>query len=168
MAKNYDIAKPAGVCCGSGKELAPGEEFMAALRQTPEQLVREDYSLEWWREHPCDGDADVLGVWRTRVPLPQEKKKLLIDNELLMNLFERLAGDEEPSRIRFRYVLTLILMRKKKLVYEGMTKDDSDRDLWRLRTRGSDQMHDVVDPHLDEDQIADVSDHLNEILEEPV
>ena len=167
MAKEYDIAKPAGVCVGTGRHMEPGEEFVAVLRDTDDGLTREDYCVAHWDEHPCDDDPKVLGVWRTRVPEPQAKKKLLIDNELLMNLFERLEGDEESSRINFRYVLTLILMRKKLLVYDHTETDGQGREVWRLRTRGSDRTHEVVDPKLDESQIADLSENLGEIMEDP-
>ena len=168
MAKDYDIAKPTAVCRGTEKELTPGEEFVAVLRESDGELTREDYSLTYWQEHPCDQDANVVGVWRTRVPEPKAKKKLLIDDELLMSLFERLDGDEQPARINFRYVLALILMRKKLLVYDHTEADDQGREIWRMRRRGTDRYHDVIDPKLDEDQIADVSDHLSEIMEEPI
>jgi len=168
MAKEYDIAKPAGLCHGTGEQMAPGEEFVAVLRETPDQLVREDYSLAYWEAHPCDDAPSVVGVWRTRVPEPQAKKKLLIDDGLLMNLFERLEGAEEPARINFRYVLTLILMRKKLLVYDHTEKDDQGLDVWRLRAKGSDKIHEVIDPHLDESQIAEVSENLSEIMEDPM
>ena len=168
MAKDYDIAKPAGLCHGSNRELVPGEAFVAVLRESDGQLLREDYCLEYWQAHPCENDPSVVGTWRTHVPEPQQKKKLLIDNELLMNLFERLDGADEPARINFRYVLTLILMRKKLLVYDHMEKDGQGRNVWRLRVRGTDRMHEVIDPSLDEDQIAEVSEHLNEIMEEPI
>ena len=168
MAKDYDIAKPTAVCRGTEKELAPGEEFVAVLRDADGELSREDYSLAFWQEHPCDQDPTVVGVWHTHVPEPKAKKKLLIDDELLVSLFERLDGDEQPSRINFRYVLALILMRKKLLVYEHTETDDQGRDIWRMRRRGAERHHDVIDPKLDEGQIADVSDHLSEIMEEPI
>ena len=168
MAKEYDIAKPAGLCSGSGKQMAPGEAFMAVLREGPDELIREDFCMEHWAEHSCEGDPDVLGVWQTHVPEPKEKKKLLIDDASLMNLFERLEGDEQASRVNFRYVLTLILMRKKLLIYDHMEKDETGRDVWRLRTRGADRIHEVIDPQLDEQQTAEVSEQLSEIMEEPI
>jgi len=168
MAKDYDIAKPTALCHGTDAPLQPGEEFVAILRETDGELTREDYSLAYWREHPCEDAPDVVGVWRTRVPEPKAKKKLLIDDELLVSLFERLEGDEQPARINFRYVLALILMRKKLLVYEHSETDDQGREVWRMKRRGTDRHHDVIDPKLDESQIADVSDHLSEIMEEPI
>ena len=168
MAKEYDIAKPTNLCKGSGKELAPGEPFVAVLRETPEQLVREDYSVEFWQASGDEDAADVIGVWHTRVPELKAKKKLLIDDASLMSLFERLEGDERASRINFRYVLALILMRKKLLTYDHSEKDDNGRDVWRMKQRGTDRVHEVVDPHLGDDEIADVSEQISEIMEEPL
>jgi hypothetical protein len=110
-------------------------------------------------------DPDLLGIWRTHVPQPQEKKKLLIDDSLLVNFFERLEGAEEENRIHFRYVLALILMRKKLLVYEGTDRRDDSTDIWRMRSKGADTIHEVIDPHMDEEKIAAVSSSLGEIME---
>jgi len=168
MGKDYDIAKPAGVCRGTGQEMAPGETFVAVLREADDGLIREDYSLAYWQEHPCQDAPDVLGTWQTAVPEPTAKKKLLIDDTLLMNLFERLEDADEPAKINFRYVLALILMRKKLLIYDHRETDDAGNEVWRLHTRGSDRVHEVIDPKLDESRIADVSEHLSEIMEEPL
>ena len=109
-------------------------------------------------------DPNVLGIWKTHIPHPEEKKKLLIDNALLVNFFERLEGHTEPSKLKFRYVLTLILMRKRLLNYEGMTTTDG-VDLWKMRVRGTDRYYQVIDPKLDKDQISEVSSSLGEIME---
>ncbi|MCK5113177.1 MAG: hypothetical protein KAR11_00245 [Phycisphaerae bacterium] len=114
-------------------------------------------------ENPQD-DPNVLGVWRTHIPHPEEKKKLLIDNALLVNFFERLEGHEDLSKLKFRYVLTLILMRKRLLNYEGMTTEDG-VDIWKMRLRGTERFYKVIDPKLDEEQISEVSASLGEIME---
>ena len=109
-------------------------------------------------------DPDVLGVWKTRIAQPEEKKKLLVDNALLVNFFERLEGHDEPSRVKFRYVLTLILMRKRLLNYEGITTSDG-VDIWKMRLRGTNLFYSVIDPKLDEEQVSEVSASLGEIME---
>lgn len=168
MAKDFKIAKPEGTCIACGETIAPGEEIVALARADEEELLRQDYHPACWEglgENRPDNDPDVLGVWRTHVPRPEEKKKLLVDNSLILNFFERLDGTDKPSRINFRYVLALILMRKKILVYEGMSRHDDGTETWKMRLKGSDAMHEVIDPHMDEDQIAEVSSSLGEIME---
>jgi hypothetical protein len=169
MAKDFKIGKPAGICTHSGEEIAPGEEVMALARMTGEEILREDYSLAAWGEidtAALSADPDVLGIWRTRRPQPEEKKKLLIDDNLILQFFERLTGTDDPNRLNFRYVLCLILMRKRLLSYEGMERREDGTEVWQMRRRGEGSMHEVIDPKLDEDKIATVSQQLGDIMQE--
>ncbi len=63
------------------------------------------------------------------MPRPEEKKKLFVDDQVLCDLFERLAEVTEPAKVNFRFVLGLILMRKRLIVYET-TRHDDGKDVW--------------------------------------
>jgi len=169
MAKEFKITKSLGVCVGCNQELQPEEEIVALVRSSQEEeLQRQDYHRACWDalgENTPVNDPDVLGIWRTHVPHPEEKKKLLVDDSLIINFFERLAGAEEPAKINFRYVLALILMRKKLLVYEGMERRDGGVEIWKMRMKGTQDIHEVFDPHMDEDKITEVSASLGEIMQ---
>lgn len=165
MAKEYNFSKTSGQCVTCKNALVPEQEFMGTIREQSEEILREDYCLPCWQAQPRDGQADILGVWQSQVPKPEEKKKLFIDNDLLMNFFQRLEGSEENAKISFRFVLALILMRKKLLVYDRMEKKPDHSEVWHMHFKGSDQDHLVHDPHMDEDKIAEVSQNLGQILE---
>ncbi len=156
----YHVARPAGVCAVTARPIQPDEPFMAALRETPIGLQRLDVGLESW---DAFDKSDLLGFWRTNMPRPGEKKQIFVDDELLCGLFERLADAAEPSKIAFRFVLGLILMRKRKLAYQSTeTRDGADH--WIVKLRGRDESFDMLDPKLDESQTLDVSAQLSEIL----
>ncbi len=168
MAKDFKISRTEGVCSKSAKTIPPGEEYIALVRIGEDELIREDYSLAGWEELADKNLAeapDVLGVWRTRMPKPQEKKKLLIDEDLLINFFERLEGQDDPNRINFRFVLGLILMRKKLLIYEGMETKNDGAEVWKMRMKGGDRICEVIDPHMDEEKITAVNASLGEIMQ---
>ena len=165
MAKEFNITRTAGTCIRCEKKLQPEERYTATLREQDEQFAREDYCLECWQQAGQTLGDDIVGIWQTQIPRPQEKKKLFVDNEVLMNFFRRLEGAEEPDRIAFRFVLTLILMRKRLLSYEGSRKDEQMGEIWSMKIRGTNETSDVVNPNLGEDQIAEVSSHLSEVLE---
>jgi hypothetical protein len=158
----YDVARPGGVCRVSGRAIEPGEKFVAAVRETPTGLERLDVSPESWEQFDRTG---LLGFWRAVMPRPEQKKKIFVDDEVLTTLFERLADAPEPAKLNFRFVLGLILMRKRLIVYEA-TRHDEGRDVWVVRLRGREDRLDLVDPKLDESQVADVSRQLGEILNE--
>jgi len=165
MAKDYDIAKTGGACCLCRKELAPGQEFMATVREADDELQRADYCLDCWQERADQTDEAVFGIWRSRVPSPTEKKKLFVDDDLLKSFFERLAEADSDAKIAFRYVLALVLMRKKLLVYDRSDRRDDGTEVWHMHFKGSDQDHAVIDPKMDQQKIAEVSSQIGQILE---
>jgi hypothetical protein len=161
----YDVARPGGKCAVSGKPIAPKEKFFAALRETPQGFERIDVSADCWADFDKTG---LLGFWQTAMPEHEAKKKLFVDDEVLCGLFERLADVTEPAKVNFRFVLGLILMRKRLLVYENTRHDEQNRDIWTMRFKGKEQTLDMLDPHLDETQMKEVSGQLSEILNEEV
>ncbi len=77
--------------------------------------------------------------------------------------FVRLAGETEPCRVHFRFVLALILMRKRRLRYEGSTVTD-DGEVWTVVLTRDRSTHQVVNPRLRDDQVENVSRQLSAIL----
>jgi hypothetical protein len=81
----------------------------------------------------------------------------------LCELFERLGTVTEAAKLSFRFVLGLILMRKRLVIYES-TRNEGEREIWVVRLKGRDDMLDLLNPKLDENQIREVSQQLGEIL----
>src|SRR5687767_4306990 len=114
--QGYSVARPHGVCAITNNPIAVGEKFMALLREAPTGLERLDISLDAW---PQADKTGALAFWQCVMPAhDQVKKKLFVDDEVLCTLFERLADTNEENKLHFRFVLGLILMRKRLLVYE--------------------------------------------------
>lgn len=158
--EQWEIQRTAGVCAGTGRRLEPGEEYVAALLDRKTHFERVDYSREFWQANP----PEVYSFWRTRIPLPAQKKKMFVDDGVLVNFFERLAGETEPLKVNFRFVLALILMRKRLLKYEETRRDAAGREVWKLRL-GKEDVHEVVNPELSDEQIQQVSGELSSILQ---
>jgi hypothetical protein len=158
----YQIARPQGKCFVTGDPIEPGQKFMAALRETPVGFERLDISLGAW---PSFDRADVIGFWQTVMPRAEQKKKVFVDDQVLCEIFERLKDATEPAKLNFRFVLGLILMRKRMIVYET-TRVDGDREIWSVRFKGRDDQLDLLNPKLDEQQVVEVSQQLSEILNE--
>lgn len=169
MSKQYDISRTIGQCQACEKPLEPGEEFFAIVVEGDQakdegELLRRDFCIECWEKRQDDQSA-LLALWRTRVPQPQEKKKLFVDDELLKDFFTRLDGADDEAKITFRFVLALVLMRKKLLVYDRAETDADGQETWSMHFKGSEDKHLVIDPQMDEDKIADVSRQLGAIME---
>lgn len=160
MMEQWEVQRGAGVCAGSGRKLEPGEEYIAVLVDKGDRFERQDYSLAFWEQQR----PEVFSFWKTRIPEPNQKKKLFVDDGVLINFFERLGQETEPLKVHFRFVLALILLRKKLLKYVDTRREDG-REIWRMRLGKEDEVHEVVNPHLTDEQIQEVSGELSAILQ---
>ena len=158
--EQWEINKPLGKCAGTGETIEAGSDYYAALIESEEGLERRDFSVGYWQEN----EPKVYCFWKGRMPKDDEKKKLFIDDDMLMAFFERLATETEPEKVSFRFVLTLILMRKRLLKYDS-GKDINGREIWILRVTGQGRNVEVVNPHLSEDQIEQRSSQVGQILQ---
>jgi hypothetical protein len=156
----YHVPRPHGVCAVSGRKIEAGEKLFTAIRETPEGIERIDVAPEAWETYDR---SNVLAFWQTIMPEHEVKKKVFVDDEVLCTLFERLADATEPVKVNFRFVLGLILMRKRLIVYEDAKHVDG-KDVWVVRMKGREERLNLIDPKLDEQQVTDVSAQLGEIL----
>ncbi|MBL7189060.1 MAG: hypothetical protein ISS70_22260 [Phycisphaerae bacterium] len=159
---DWEINKPLGQCFGSGRKIEYGEEYFGALVVAEEGLQRRDFCAEYWQSEK----PDVFCHWKTKLPEPGQKRQLFIDDQMLMAFFERLARETDQEKIDFRFVLTLILMRKRLLKYDQSRTEDG-KEIWRLRIPGdksAEGLVEVVNPHLDAEQIEQLSSQIGEIL----
>ena len=135
---------------------------MACLRETPLGFERLDCMTLCWEKLDR---LQIVAYWKTTMPRGEVKKKIFVDDEVLCGLFERLANVVVPAKLQFRFVLGLILMRKRMLIYEA-TRREGDREIWSMRLRGREDRLDLLNPQLTEEQVMDVSRQLSEILNE--
>jgi len=156
----WEIKRPLGECSGSGKRIESGEEYVGALVETEQGLERRDFSAEYWES----AKPGVFCFWKTKLAAPDQKKQVFVDDGMLMAFFERLATETDPDKVNFRFVLALVLMRKRRLKYDA-TKTVDGQEIWRLRIAGDKEIVEVVNPHLDEGQIEQLSSQIGQILQ---
>jgi len=159
MAQDWQVEQATGVCTASGRRFEEGDEFYTVLFEDGETFKRLDYSVEAWTGPP----EGCFCCFKSRVPVKEKRKKLLVDNELLVGFFQRLVDETEPARVQFRFVLALILMRKRLLRYEDCGGRDG-AEVWRMTMVRDHSSHQVVNPRLTDEQIDDVSRQLGAIL----
>jgi hypothetical protein len=89
-----------------------------------------------------------------------------VDDAVLLDLFERLENDEDPRRRSFRFVLGLILLRRRKLRLIGR-ETEGEATYWVFkRVGGGDDAphHRVIDPELSEADADELAEQLSEII----
>ncbi len=150
-----------GKCARTESPLKEGDAFYTVLYEDGDGFRREDYCESAWDDPP----TDAYCWFRSRVPVRDEKPKqrVFVDDTILIEFFKRLAGDDKPIRRQFRFVLALILMRKRLLKYEQTRMDGAD-EIWQMRFPKQQKLHDVINPHLQDDEIEAVSRELGQVL----
>lgn len=160
MATDYEIQGSTRVCAASGRELKPGDRFCAVLTDCDGKFVRTDYAAEQWPGPP----NNAIAYWSGRVPAADRPQKPVINDELLMDCFQRLSDAVEPNRIRFRYVVALLLMRRKRMKFDDAKRDAEDREVLVIRDVRTGDRSEIVDPRMTDSEMADVQNEVFHML----
>jgi hypothetical protein len=156
---DYQIQPITRRCAVTGRELVAGERYYTALLEEGHQLLRRDYSGEAW-QGPPDG---AFGFWTGKVPPAQATHKPRFDDDLLEECFHRLDGQTDPGRINFRYVVALLLIRRRRYKLEqDVTEDGVEQMVVRCVKTGA--RHRVVNPRLGEAEMQEVQDEVFQVL----
>ncbi|MBN1851191.1 MAG: hypothetical protein JW829_00645 [Pirellulales bacterium] len=106
---DFEVQRCTRRCAVHDRPFAPGETFYSVLEVHGADVVRRDYSEEAW-EGPAE---NAIGWWKSRIPEPLAKKAHWAPNDVMLDLLERWADD--PARQDIRYVLALLLIRRRVL-----------------------------------------------------
>ena len=158
---DYDIQGPARVCAATGHALKPGDRFFAVLAASAGKMVRTDYAADAWPGPP----QGAVAYWAGKVPAADHKpRKPVVNDDLLLDCFDRLKGSGDPDGLNFRYVAALLLMRRKRFKFEDAARDAQGRDVLIVRDARGGAVHHVIDPRLTDEQIAAVQTEVFRVL----
>jgi hypothetical protein len=157
---NYEIQGPTRVCTATGRALQPGDRFYGVLVEDGGKFVRRDYAADAWPGPP----AGHLAYWCGRVPDADKPRKPVVNDDLLLDCFDRLKDAADPDGLNFRYVAALLLMRRKRFKFEDVVRDDAGRDVLLVRDARGGAVHQVTDPRLTEEQVAAVQAEVFRVL----
>ena len=159
MTTTYPILNHSRLCATTGRPLQPGEKYYSALFDEAGLFVRKDYSSGGWPGSP----DQAFAFWTGKVPDQHQKRRLTFDDDLLMECFGRLAEETDPGKVQFRYVLALLLLRRKRLRFEDVRRED-DQEFLRLKCAKTGSVFEVLDPRLSEADIARVREEVVKVL----
>jgi len=134
--------------------------FAWVLVEQVGKLVRIDYAAEMWPGSP----PDAIAHWSGRMPTTDKPRKLVVNDDMLLGCFDRLKDSTDPDGMNFRYVVALLLMRRKRFRFEDVFRDTDGRDVLLLKDVKGGTVQRVVDPRLTDDQIAHVQTEVFRVL----
>ncbi len=166
----FALGRRTGLCASTGEPIAEGVEVVTMLVESDEAdegIARLDFAAEAWDQgaRPAEGQR-VFAFWRGTQPASgANTNSRLISDEELLELFSRTATEQDdPRQVTFRYVLGLLLIRRRLLsVLKTARKDNAD--VLHVRVRGRpDEVLEVTDPGLDDTQLEAETEALLALL----
>ncbi len=162
----WSISRFTGVCAHTGAPIHPGAEYVAALCEAdgPEGIQRVDFSASAW-----DAGARpdrLFAFWRGAAPTRDGQRSPLVSDDELLSLFESVIDSGDEDRARFRFLLCLILLRKRLLRHDSTETRPTGR-VMLVRRRGEPKESpaiEVSDPRLSESDAADAAAELASVL----
>lgn len=156
----YEIGKSAGLCSACQQPLAPQSDFYSAVFERANGFERRDFCSACWAGPPSDSFCH----FKARAPTREARPRVFIDDNALVEFFLRLgAHTDDPTKCDFRFVLALILMRKRILKYERTTRREG-QETWELRLVRDGSTHVVLNPQLDDARMQLLSGELSAVL----
>jgi len=148
-------------CAQCGYAFHEGDVICSAVFEREEDFERLDFC------ESCYNDLDpgiIYARWRTLVPQAEEPPLHRAVNEsVVREFFHKLAGEDDRGKRNFRYVLALMLMRKKSLRFVEVRRGDEGDELV-LRERRTDEEHVVFSPLLAEEEILALTEKVGQVL----
>ncbi|PCJ58021.1 MAG: hypothetical protein COA79_14720 [Planctomycetota bacterium] len=127
-------------------------------------LVREDFCTECW----AGKDSKLyISFWKTIKLIDQNKKAPVIDDDILLNLFERLNESDSLRNQAYAYLLSLILMRKRVLSFDNLEISDNGLETmvlsYKYKKYGEGLLR-VDDPQLSTDDMNKLNEDLSKLV----
>lgn len=156
----FDLRGSTRACAATGRPLAPGERYYGVLADEDGKFVRRDYAADAWNGPPTNAAAH----WAGRIPATDGPRKPTFNDGVLLDCFDHLAGSPDPNRRNFRYVVALLLMRRKRLKFEDVRRAADGACTLVVRDARSGSRHEVPDPRLTEAEIDAVQAEVFRVL----
>lgn len=118
-----------------------------------------DFSEAGWKGPP----EGTVGHWMCIVPEPASTGSKPLDTEALFRFFEDTAEDQNPIQEKFRYVVALLLLQKRRLQLEG-SRTDGEIEYLQLVGSRSEGPFEVRDHHLKQEEIKQLQNELSSHL----
>lgn len=164
MLQNWHIRSRAHACAQTEVPFEVGQPMITAIYFDAETggYLRRDVSLDAWEKETAERKA--IAHWRTSYnPTVVEAKPEVASKEGALALLQRFIEEDEPVTENARYILALMLERKRTLVPTATKEVDGNKMLF-YENKKTGEVFVVRDPELRLDELAQVQDEVAMLL----
>jgi hypothetical protein len=111
LSQEWNIQARSLQCAVSGRPFEKGEKVFSALYWRDGQYVRVDLNEESWKAR--NDNIEPLSAWQTEFVPPPPPAPETLKKDDAESLLRRLISENAPATLNARYILALMLERKK-------------------------------------------------------
>ena len=156
----WSINRGSHVCYLCEKTFPEEEVYLSALNDENNEFLRKDFCDECWDKRDSE---NCFSHWKTKISKKPEKVERYAKTDVFYDLFNKLENEKDLSRVNFRYVLSLYLMRKKVLKLKSSHKSNENEYLVLYNVR-EDNDTEVLNPKLNEEEVLAVTDEIGKLV----
>jgi len=161
----WSIKSRAHACSVTERKFADGESFYTALFPDPETsgYLRKDFSKEAWDEREKEAETP-FSFWSSIYHVPVKEEEVTVTDESPEDLLRRLIEEDEEHTENARYILAIMLERKKQLV-EADNQPTATGIIRIYEHRKSGDVFIVKDPNIPLSEVESIQNEVSELLE---
>lgn len=164
MPQNWNIRSRSHECAVSGRPFTEGEFLYTAIYfdTATGGFIRRDVSSESWEED--SRQRPPFSFWRSQYEPPVvEAEPEIAPKESAQSLLNRLIEEDDPKTENARYILALMLERKRILSPTDVKQTDQGRMLF-YENKKTGEVFVIRDPQLRLDEIEHVQEEVAVLL----
>lgn len=159
MQADWDIKSRGRQCSRTGREFADGEFFYTILVREGEGFRREDLCEEAWNSR--NDNIEPFSFWRSKYEPPAPPPPEPLPRDDAEGLLRRLIQENDPAHENVRYILALMLERKR--VIRPLESTDDDMLVYEHMSTGETLV--LTNPRLSIDRIPEVQREVAALLD---
>ena len=158
MNQDWEIRKRSDICTLSQRPFREGELFFTAIFREGDGFRREDVTEEAWQARPA-GDTPVA-FWRAKFELPPPPPPEPLAKQDAESILRKLIEENSDTTKNARYILALMLERKRLL----KPMDSTDPDVLVYERAQTGETFLIPNPRLSLAQVPEVQREVSSLL----
>jgi hypothetical protein len=157
----WDIQSRADACTACQRPFADKEAYHTLLNMGASGYTRRDLCATCFASAGRDG---VISYWQGEYKLPPPPAPEAIQKETAETLLRKLVESTDPSHASARYILAVMLERKRILKHRDTVHEDGAAELLVYEHARTGESFTIPDPKLRLDQLAQVQEEVSALL----
>ena len=158
MNQDWEIRKRSDICTATQRPFAEGEFFYTAIFRDGDRFRRDDLSEEAWQARP--DEPQPFSFWRSKFEMPPPPPPEPLAKQDAESILRKLIEENSDTTKNARYILALMLERKRLL----KPMESTDPDVLVYERTGTGETFLIPNPRLALSQVPEVQKEVSALL----